>query len=414
LLGPELLGQATTGSMIYYAPTSEMFLERAIEELCAMAGGCDPLPEPEATELNGRRAWIATIGGTGTPAVEWTFVDNEEMFVFFTIHDPETQETLPSVVESVHFMPVRDEAGRAEQMGLMARQLLLQQLQVNWDEIEIANVEAVEWSDACLGIANPAVLCAVVITPGYRITLEVDGETYVFHTDAEGRQVLPAEAPEPQIGDLLLEWEQNTDWCNQAQFGTEGIAFGRCYGVLLQGTYVGEREAQLQEYIETYAPFSADTLVAGVVTFHGQGTQAATPAVQRMIAEWAAQVQMEAAAGRTAASLGLAMHWEREGGIAGFCDRLSVYYTGRIYATACGGEQLEEIGERVLTAGEAEQLFAYLDRFGQVEYAHTDPATADAMTIYLLFTGFGAEQPTEAEQQELLDFAQDLFNTFAQ
>lgn len=57
------------------------------------------------------------------------------------------------------------------------------------DEISVVSVEAVEWNDACLGLAGPDEMCAQVITPGYRIILEANGEQSEFHTDATGQTV---------------------------------------------------------------------------------------------------------------------------------------------------------------------------------------------------------------------------------
>ncbi|MBX7111235.1 MAG: hypothetical protein K1X87_05235 [Dehalococcoidia bacterium] len=51
-------------------------------------------------------------------------------------------------------------------------------------------VEAVEWSDSCLGVQQPP-LCAQVVTPGYRIRLEdALGATHTVHVEARsGRTV---------------------------------------------------------------------------------------------------------------------------------------------------------------------------------------------------------------------------------
>jgi hypothetical protein len=56
-------------------------------------------------------------------------------------------------------------------------------------EIELVEVRAVEWRNACLGCARPDEMCLTVITPGYRVILAVDGQRYEFHTDRTGRSV---------------------------------------------------------------------------------------------------------------------------------------------------------------------------------------------------------------------------------
>lgn len=54
------------------------------------------------------------------------------------------------------------------------------------DAVAILSVEEVEWPDSCLGAAAADEMCAAVITPGYRIVVENEGEQYTLHTDAEG------------------------------------------------------------------------------------------------------------------------------------------------------------------------------------------------------------------------------------
>jgi hypothetical protein len=51
----------------------------------------------------------------------------------------------------------------------------------------IVSVESVEWPNACLGLAGPDEVCAEVITPGYRVIVERDGERITYHTDLIGR-----------------------------------------------------------------------------------------------------------------------------------------------------------------------------------------------------------------------------------
>jgi hypothetical protein len=63
---------------------------------------------------------------------------------------------------------------------------------IEFDEIEVVSAEAVEWPDAALGCPQGDMMYAQVITPGYQIVLEADGEEYDFHTEssAEGQIIL--------------------------------------------------------------------------------------------------------------------------------------------------------------------------------------------------------------------------------
>lgn len=58
-------------------------------------------------------------------------------------------------------------------------------LGVSPDEIEVVSVEAVEWGDSSLGCPQEGMMYAQVITPGYRIVLSYEGETYAYHTGAQ-------------------------------------------------------------------------------------------------------------------------------------------------------------------------------------------------------------------------------------
>lgn len=68
-------------------------------------------------------------------------------------------------------------------------------LGVKAEDVKILKIEQVDWPDACLGAGRPDEMCAQVITPGYRIQVEVKGITYQFHTNSGGtviRQASPA------------------------------------------------------------------------------------------------------------------------------------------------------------------------------------------------------------------------------
>jgi hypothetical protein len=132
-----------------------------------------------------------------------------------------------------------------------------------------------------------------------------------------------------------------------------------------------------------------------------------------MIAEWAHLVFVEAAGGRGGASYGLALAWHREGGIAGFCDDLTVYVTGDVYAAPCNSGQPGEIGRSRLTAAQLAQVYAWIDSFKAFELNKKDPATADAMTVRLVFSGVGAKEATDADKQAIANFAQELYMNFA-
>jgi hypothetical protein len=71
----------------------------------------------------------------------------------------------------------------------LAVEFLAKQLQVSADSIRLVSKEAVDWPDGCLGIQTPGMGCIMVITPGYRIVLDVNGTNYVIHTDLTGSNI---------------------------------------------------------------------------------------------------------------------------------------------------------------------------------------------------------------------------------
>jgi len=295
-----------------------------------------------------------------------------------------------------------------------ARQLIAQQLQVNLNAVSIVSFERVDWPDACLGVVAVGEVCAQAATPGYRVVLETGDQRYEVHTDDAGEVLRLASAPEPEINDAALVWTYHGDGgCQMAIFGSETVAFGICGTALMSGKYaVPERAEAFIYFVETFLSFDAET-PAGSVRFSGQGTSEAPPSVQRMIAEWARLAQLEALGGRSGASYGLALAWHREGGSAGFCDDLAVYVTGEVFASSCRGEQPENLGRGRLTAVQLGQLYAWVDGLKSFEFEEMQPATADATTVRMVFSGSGAADATEADKHTIEAFAAHLFKEFS-
>jgi inhibitor of cysteine peptidase len=144
------------------------------------------------------------------------------------------------------------------------------------------------------------------------------------------------------------------------------------------------------------------------VDFVGAGDQVATPAEQRMIAEWARLVALEAQGGRSGASWGLVFAWHREGGIAGFCDDVTVYVSGDAYITSCKGDQPQALGRVRLSSNQLTLIYGWMDTLQPLEVEQRDPATADAMTTRIVFSGAGNAAANESIQREISDLALTL------
>jgi hypothetical protein len=67
---------------------------------------------------------------------------------------------------------------------------LTQQTSLPADQITLVSIEGRDWSDASLGCPQEGMMYAQVITPGYLIILEVQGQQYEYHTDQTTNVIL--------------------------------------------------------------------------------------------------------------------------------------------------------------------------------------------------------------------------------
>lgn len=112
----------------------------------------------------------------------------------------------------------------------------------------------------------------------------------------------------------------------------------------------------------------------------------------------------------------LALVWRREGGIAGFCDVLTAFRSGEVFASNCSSEAEGTMSTfaSALTGREIQQFQDWVVQFGDARLDVSDPqGVADRMVVTLEFFGTGMEEPTEADQQALFEFAQDLYQKLA-
>jgi hypothetical protein len=70
----------------------------------------------------------------------------------------------------------------AQEIVDLVKQDLSEQLEIPADEIRVLEIEAVEWPDSSMGCPQPGMSYLQVITPGYRIVLEGNGDEYTYHT----------------------------------------------------------------------------------------------------------------------------------------------------------------------------------------------------------------------------------------
>jgi hypothetical protein len=103
--------------------------------------------------------------------------------------------------------------------------------------------------------------------------------------------------------------------------------------------------------------------------------------------------------------------WKREGGIAGFCDFMTIYLSGEGHGSSCkGGQYGEQRLIDVLSQEEIAKLDEWVKSYGSVSIDASDPkGVSDRMVVTLTFTGLGSQETVSSSfQKELLNFAQDL------
>jgi hypothetical protein len=284
-----------------------------------------------------------------------------------------------------------------------ARAALAQALEIDQSEISVVSAEEVRWTDGCLEVELPGTQCTEVIVPGWRITLEARDADWVYHTNSDGSLLVP-------VPHVAVRW-QDESLCQMVEVDYHnGVNYGECQESRTGAPFVDDLQPEdLGDFAIRYAPFRANTAV-GEIAFLSAGKQPALPTTQRMLAEWARVTALEIQEGPAVLDDYLALSWHREGGIAGFCDDMELYLTGLVTVSECTGPEPVLIDRFYQDAGPLQQLYAWVDEFVPFDYLVGDTAVADALTKSLVFYGQGQTEATEADQQAVEAYAEQLFS----
>ena len=258
--------------------------------------------------------------------------------------------------------------------------LLSSRLNLPADQIKVVSTQAVIWPNACMGVQHIGMMCANQQVPGFVIVLNANGTQYEFHANQDGSRVVPAEGVQASgpaqdavrkhlasmlgidAGQITVVSDAEVEWPDSCLgVAQEGIA---CADIVTPGHLIILQAKALDYEYHTNAD--------------GSEIQPAT----------------------------LALTWKRDGGIAGFCDSLTVYLSGEVSVDNCKGNPVN--GK--LSMAEFQQLETWVTQFGQVSLDASDPfSVSDRMTRRLSLFGNGSAQPKDAEQQALFQWVQDLY-----
>ncbi len=114
---------------------------------------------------------------------------------------PVPTPTNTPVAESI--MPQSNLSPDMQKVAEQATEILAKSLNVAPEAITILSVQRVQWRNASLGCPKPGMMYAQVITPGYLVKAEIDGQVREVHMNDRGHGVVcpPARAQKPFQGD---------------------------------------------------------------------------------------------------------------------------------------------------------------------------------------------------------------------
>ena len=168
-----------------------------------MMTGCTPVSEANHVEPDKSEATESSKASEPDQVVEITPTPYEE-----EVEDNPTKvviEPMPTATDAVlggisagEIILVTPD----DSMDIMiqkAKELLTRKLGIAIENIKFFDILAVEWPDSSLGCPQAGMLYADVITPGYKMQLEVNGSYYSIHSDTNNSIVLCSVEPPHEI-----------------------------------------------------------------------------------------------------------------------------------------------------------------------------------------------------------------------
>jgi len=275
--------------------------------------------------------------------------------------------------------------------------------------VYVIDTEQVDWKDECFEVLPPNRVCTQAITPGWRVMVEVEGKSYEFRSNMGGTNIIQYEGGSGLGGDDALVWQIEGETCREARINPGKLAYGICNTSPAGEVDLNDELAKELDYLlARFAAFQAHTLV-GTVMFNGQGSEQATLAQQRAIAEWARLARATAEFTSGGVRIEPVLVWNRDGGFAGFCDSLVLDASGFARTKSCKSPTGAVYRPVMIESDKLQTLFDWVETYAPFKFEQKDAATADAMTIVLTFEGRGRQVVTEAWKATAQAFAADVF-----
>lgn len=165
----------------------------AIEAARAALAARENVPAEEIELVSSEpMEWTDSCLGLGGPAESCLQVITPGWLVILRLPgggDTVVEARTDQTGETVRFQETADPATELPVAAVRAREELAAELGVDLETVQVLSFEQEEWPDSCLGMAGPDEMCLQVITPGWRILLSANGETYEVHTDRTGDSV---------------------------------------------------------------------------------------------------------------------------------------------------------------------------------------------------------------------------------
>ena len=263
---------------------------------------------------------------------------------------PSPQPTTAPTLQPSPTPPTTPTSDATTPVVLAAKTMLAEKSKTSIDTIQLVDIQPMQWPDSCLGVPQDGIMCAMHVVDGYRVILSINHLQYEVHSNQDGSQMMFV--PGPLLTEAGMAYSVGKgDQCQTYLFTeNQDVAEGPCFGTLKMVPYVEKnRQEELSHYLQGYKSFSMSSPQA-FLNFSGKGSTKPSGFEQRSMAAWAQIVGDEIRTGHSSAAAGLAIGWHRSGGLAGFCDDLSVYVTGSASATSCKNGKANALGQTWLTS----------------------------------------------------------------